>query len=450
MFLNTAKYLCFITFKGFWISILVDLIFVAEELKIFYFPILHKWYCFCYFAYLFTIKKLLKLKDSNSTFRLVAKTSQGLEEVLADELRVIGAKNIETQNRAVLFDGDKAMIYRANYHLRTAISILKPLAEFTANDEDQLYKEIGKISWNEYMTVDDTLSVSAVTFGSLFTHSKYASLKVKDAVVDQFRSREGRRPDVNVQSPNLKIHLHVIQNKCSLFLDSSGDTLFKRGYRIKAVEAPINEVLAAGMIKLSGWKKDCDFFDPMCGSGTMLIEAAMLAYNIAPGTYRKRFGFEGWNDFDADLFSDITEEQFDETVFEHKIYGSDMEQEAVDITNENIKEAFLTKRITVKKQNFFDIKPSLNKSIIITNPPYGERLQTNDLKVFYQKIGDKLKLDFSGYTCWLIGSNTSEMKFIGLRPDRKIKLFNGPLECSFRKYSLYDGSKKGKYMNTEN
>lgn len=389
------------------------------------------------------------MENTNTTFRLVAKTSQGLEEVLSDELRVLGAQNIEVQNRAVLFDGDKAMIYRTNYHLRTAISVLKPIGEFVANDEDQLYKEIGNINWDDYMTVNDTLSVSAVTFGSLFTHSKYASLKVKDAIVDQFRTKEGIRPNVDVQSPNLKIHLHVVQNKCSLFLDSSGDTLFKRGYRIKAVEAPINEVLAAGMIKLSGWEMDCDFFDPMCGSGTMLIEAAMMAYNIAPGTYRKRFGFEGWNDYDADLFSDITEESFGEIEFEHKIYGSDMSPEAVEIATENIKEAFLTKKIAIKQQDFFDIKKSSEKCIIVTNPPYGERLQSDDLKSFYQQIGDKFKQDFSGYTCWLIGSNVNALKFIGLRPDRKIKLFNGPLECSFRKYSVYDGSKKGKYKNIE-
>jgi putative N6-adenine-specific DNA methylase len=377
-------------------------------------------------------------------YRLVAKTFQGLEDVLAEELRGIGAENIEVKKRAVVFDGDNAMIYRANYHIRTALNILKPIFDFTANNEEQLYKAIGKIDWSKYMSVDDTLSVSAVTFGTIFTHSKYVSLKVKDAIVDQFRRKSGVRPNVDVQSPDLKIHLHISQNKATLLLDSSGDALFKRGYRVRTVKAPINEVLAAGMIKLSGWKMDCDFLDPMCGSGTLLIEAAMLAYNIAPGTYRRRFGFESWKDFDADLFAEITEEEYGNVNFEHNIIGSDISQTAVDIAEENIKRAFLSKKINIKAQDFFDIKPSV-KGIIITNPPYGERLMPNDMKVFYQKIGDKLKLDFAGNTCWVIGSDISSLKFVGLRPDRKIKLFNGPLECSYRKFTLYDGSKKDMY-----
>jgi putative N6-adenine-specific DNA methylase len=382
------------------------------------------------------------LEKSERVFKLVAKTFQGLEGVLAKELKSIGAKNVEIQNRAVVFDGDKAMMYRANYHVRTAIAILKPLLEFTAENEDQLYKNVGRINWNKYMSVDDTLSVSAVTFGKTFTHSKYVSLKVKDAIVDQFRRRQGKRPNVNTISPDLKIHIHISEKNCTILLDSSGDPLFKRGYRIKTVKAPINEVLAAGMIKLSDWNASSNFIDPMCGSGTILIEAAMIAYNIAPGTYRKRFGFEDWNDFDADLFEEIAEESFNEVDFKYTISGSDVSPAAVAIAKENIKNAFLSKKISVNQQNFFDIKPDADKTVIITNPPYGERLQPSDLKIFYQKIGDKLKLDFAGYICWLIGSNTDVLKFVGLRPDEKIALYNGPLECSYRKYSLYQGSKK--------
>ncbi len=385
------------------------------------------------------------MEDLNKVFRLVAKTFQGLEEVLADELKTIGAKNVEVQNRAVVFDGNRAMMYRANYHVRTALSILKPIAEFTAENEERLYKEIGRINWSNYMSVDDTLSVSAVTFGKLFTHSQYASLKVKDAIVDQFRRRHGKRPNVDTQAPDIKINIHIAHKKCTVLLDSSGEPLFKRGYRIKTTKAPINEVLAAGMIKLSGWKRDCDFLDPMCGSGTILIEAAMAAYGVAPGTYRKKFGFESWNDFDADLFDQIAEEAFDTTTFEHNIIGSDISLAAIEVSNENIHNAFLSKKITVKAQDFFDMKPPVNNSIIITNPPYGERLQPNDLKIFYQKIGDKLKLDFSGCSAWIIGSNMEVMKFVGLKPDKKIRLFNGPLECSYRKYSVYDGSKKNKH-----
>lgn len=369
----------------------------------------------------------------------------GLEEVLAGELEQIGAKNIEKSIRAVVFDGDKAMMYRANYHVRTAISILKPIYEFIAKDEDELYKHVGKVNWSNYMQVDETLSVSAAASSDIFKHSKYVSLKVKDAIVDQFRRRQGKRPDVNTINPDLKINIHIQDKKCTLLLDSSGDPLFKRGYRVKATKAPVNEVLAAGMIKLSGWNRDCDFYDPMCGSGTLLIEAALMAHGIAPGTYRSKFGFESWKDFDPDLFDEIAEETYDEKEFTHSIYGSDLSPLAVDIARENIKQAFLSKKINIKPANFFDIKPNAKGGFMVTNPPYGERLQPDDLKIFYQKIGDKLKIDFTGFTSWIIGSNAEVMKFIGLRPEKKIKLFNGSLECSFRKYSVYQGSKKDQF-----
>ncbi|MBI9065811.1 MAG: RNA methyltransferase [Salinivirgaceae bacterium] len=391
------------------------------------------------------------METNNETYRLVAKTMAGLEEVLAEELEQIGAKNIEKQVRAVIFDGDKAMMYRANYHLRTSISVLKPIYEFIANNEDELYKHVGKVNWSKYMTVDETLAISAATSGEIFTHSKYISQKVKDAIVDQFRRRQDKRPDVNTLSPDLKINIHIHNNKCSLLLDSSGDPLFKRGYRIKATKAPVNEVLAAGMIKLSGWNMDCDFYDPMCGSGTLLIEAALMAYGIAPGTYRKKFGFESWNDFDADLFEEITEETYGNTEFAHNIYGSDLSPLAVKIAEENIGQAFLRKKISVTPANFFDIQPKGKGGFMVTNPPYGERLQPDDLKMFYQKIGDKLKIDFTGFTSWIIGSNAEVMKFIGLKPERKIKLYNGSLECTFRKFSVYEGSKRnGEEPNDEN
>jgi putative N6-adenine-specific DNA methylase len=383
------------------------------------------------------------LELENEQYRLVAKTFHGLEDVLAEELVNIGATNVEKQNRAVLFDGDKAMMYRANYHLRTAITILKPIAEFVANNEDELYKEIGRINWGHYMEVEETLSVNAVTFSKIFVHSKFVSLKIKDAIVDQFRRRTGKRPDVDTVTPDLKIHIHITENQCKLLLDSSGDPLFKRGYRIKTIKAPINEVLAAGMIKLSGWKEDCDFYDPMCGSGTILIEAAMIAYGIAPGTFRAKFGFEKWKDFDADLFGEISEETFGDSNFTHKIYGSDISPVAIKVAEENIEKAFLSKKISVSPKNFFDLNPTDKSGFMVTNPPYGERLQPDDLKLFYQKIGDKLKADFTGFTSWIIGSNADVMKFLGLKPEKKIKLFNGPLECTFRKYSVYEGSLKG-------
>lgn len=387
------------------------------------------------------------MEQSTNTekFQLVAKTFAGLEDVLMQELTNLGATNIKKLIRAVSFEGDNAMMYRANYYLHTALCILKPIADFKAKDEDAYYKEIGRIDWDEYMSVNDTLAVSVTTNSKVFNHSQYAAQKAKDAIVDQFRRRTGKRPDVDTDNPDLRIEIHIAQTHVTVLLNSSGEPLYKRGYRQATVKAPINEVLAAGMIMLSGWNAKSDFFDPMCGSGTLLIEAAMIAYGIAPGTFRKQFAFERWSDFDADLFSDITEEAPEMPEFKYTISGCDINPGAVKAAETNIKAAFLSKKINVKMQNFFDLQPATATGTIITNPPYGERLQPNDLRIFYQKIGDKLKMDFSGYEAWLIGSNADLMNFIGLHPEQKIKLYNGALKCSFRKYTLYAGSKKDQF-----
>lgn len=385
-------------------------------------------------------------KQTTESYRMIAKTFAGLEDVLAKELTDLGAQGVNKLNRAVEFMGDKAMMYKANYFLRTALCVLKPIAEFDASDEDTFYKEIGRINWNRYMKVDETLSITATTYSSVFKHSKYVALKAKDAIVDQFRRRVGKRPDVSTGNPDLRIEIHIAQKHVTVLLNSSGEPLYKRGYRQASVKAPINEVLAAGMILLSGWDCKSDFLDPMCGSGTILIEAAMMAYGIAPGTYRSLFAFEKWSDFDADLFAEITEEAIEVPEFKYTISGSDISPIAVKATESNIKAAFLGKKISVARHNFFDLRSQHATGTIVTNPPYGERLQPDDLRIFYQKIGDKLKLDFTGYDAWLIGSNVDCMKYIGLHPEQKIKLYNGQLECSFRKFSLYDGSKKDQYM----
>ncbi len=380
-------------------------------------------------------------KTKSEIFQMVAKTFAGLEDVLVGELEALGAVNIKKLIRAVSFEGDKALMYRANYCLRTALCVLKPIADFEAKNEDTYYKEIGRINWDEYMSVNETLAISATTNSTIFTHSQYAALKAKDAIVDQFRRRTGKRPNVDTENPDLRIEIHIAQTHVTVLLNSSGEPLYKRGYRQASVKAPINEVLAAGMIMLSGWNANSDFYDPMCGSGTLLIEAAMIAYGIAPGTFRSQFAFEKWSDFDADLLSDIADETLEVPEFKYTIAGSDLNPGAVKAAEMNIKAAFLSKKINVQLKNFFDLRPATAAGTIITNPPYGERLQPNDLRIFYQKIGDKLKVDFGGYEAWLIGSNPECMKFIGLRPERKIKLYNGALECSFRKFSLYEGKK---------
>lgn len=387
-----------------------------------------------------------KLGNNNGTFSMVAKTFAGLEDLLANELSALGAKNITKLIRAVSFEGDKAMMYRANYYLRTALCVLKPIADFNAKDEDTYYKEIGRINWDEYMNLNETLAVYVTTNSNIFTHSQYAAQKAKDAIVDQFRRRTGKRPNVDTDNPDLRIEIHIAQTHVTVLLNSSGEPLYKRGYRQASVKAPINEVLAAGMIMLSGWNAKSDFLDPMCGSGTLLIEAAMIAYGIAPGTFRSQFAFEKWKDFDADLLADIADNTPEVPDFKYTISGSDINPGAVKAAEMNIKSAFLSKKINVQLKNFFDLRPTAAAGTIITNPPYGERLQPNDLQIFYQKIGDKLKSDFTGYEAWIIGSNIEVMNFIGLRPEKKIKLYNGALQCSFRKYSVYAGSKKDQYM----
>lgn len=383
--------------------------------------------------------------SKSESYQMIAKTFAGLEDVLAGELEALGAKNIKKLIRAVSFEGDKALMYRANYCLRTALCVLKPIANFEAKNEDTYYKEIGRINWDEYMSVNETLAISATTNSTIFTHSQYASLKAKDAIVDQFRRRTSKRPNVDTENPDLRIEIHIAQTHVTVLLNSSGEPLYKRGYRQASVKAPINEVLAAGMIMLSGWNAKSDFYDPMCGSGTLLIEAAMIAYGIAPGTFRSQFAFEKWSDFDADLLSYIADSTPEVPEFKYTIAGSDLNPGAVKAAEMNIKAAFLSKKINVQLKNFFDLRPATATGTIITNPPYGERLQPNDLRIFYQKIGDKLKSEFPGYEVWIIGSNIELMNFIGLRPERKIKLYNGALECSFRKFSVYAGSKKDRY-----
>lgn len=377
---------------------------------------------------------------------LTATTIQGLEEILAQELEALGAADIRIQKRAVEFTGDQRLLYRANYELRTAIRILMPIEHFRVRHESGLYSKIKKIDWSQYMGLKDTLAVDGVTQSRYFNHSKYVALKTKDAIVDQFRDKFGKRPNVNPVSPSLRINIHINEDNCTVSLDASGDSLHRRGYRRETLEAPINEVLAAGMIILSGWKKDCDFIDPMCGSGTLLVEAAMIARNIPPQKHRTiRFGFQNWKDFDPQLWASIKKEA-DARIrdFDYKILGYDQDFKAVRVSERNIMCADLEGKIEVERQKFEKFEPSSSKGIILTNPPYEERIKTGDIDNLYSLIGDRLKQHFSGFQAWIISSNLEAIKKIGLRPSRKITLYNGPLLCKFLKFEMYAGSKKQK------
>ena len=366
----------------------------------------------------------------------------GLEPTLAKELIQLGANDVQIGRRMVSFTGDKEMMYRANFQLRTAIKILKPIAHFKARCADDVYSEVGKIDWSQYLSVEKTFTVDSVVFSEEFRHSKFVSYKVKDAIVDQFRERNGSRPNISVSNPDLRLNMHIAEDKCTLSLDSSGESLHRRGYRQEAVEAPINEVLAAGIILMTGWQGDTDFIDPMCGSGTFLVEAALIARNMAPGLFRKSYAFEKWPDFDADLFDHIYNDDSGEREFSHHIYGYDIDMKAVNTARQNIKAAGLSADITVEQQDFKDFTQPASKSIIVTNPPYGERITTPDLFATYRMIGERLKHQFMGGDAWIISYREECFEQIGLKPSIKIPLFNGSLECELRKYQMFDGKMK--------
>lgn len=375
----------------------------------------------------------------NQEFELIAKTFQGLEEILAQELTELGAGNIQIGRRMVSFTGDKTMMYRANFNLRTAIRVLKPIKHFQATNADEVYNAVKAIAWENYMDNTTSFSVDAVVFSEVFRHSKFVAYKVKDAIVDYFREKTGSRPSVRINNPDLALNIHIAEDQCTLSLDSSGESLHRRGYRQEQVEAPLNEVLAAGMILMTGWRGECDLIDPMCGSGTIPIEAALIARNIAPGVFRKEFAFEKWKDFDKELLDSIYNDDSQEREFTHKIYGYDNNPKANEIATHNVKAAGLTKDIVLKVQAFQQFEQPKEKSLIIMNPPYGERISSDDLLGLYQMIGERLKHAFTGNDAWILSYRDECFDQIGLKASVKIPLFNGALECQFRKYQLFDG-----------
>lgn len=378
-------------------------------------------------------------ENKNMEFKMIAKTFMGLEDVLAQELTELGANNVEKGRRMVSFTGDKEMMYRANFQLHTAIRILKPIADFTAKSAEEVYEKIQEVDWSEYIGEGKTFSVDSVVYSDEFRNSRFVTYKVKDAIVDQFRERTGVRPNISVTNPDVRINVHISEYDCTISLDSSGESLHRRGYRQESVEAPLNEVLAAGMILMTGWKGDCDFIDPMCGSGTIVVEAALIARNISPGVFRKEYAFEKWADFDADLFEAIYNDDSREKEFEHKIYGYDIDMKAVNTASLNVRAAGLTKDVIIEQADFNDFKGHSEKAIMVTNPPYGERISTPNLLGFYKTIGDKLKNFFKGNEAWVLSYRQECFEQIRLKPSIKIPLYNGSLECEFRKYCLFDG-----------
>ncbi len=382
------------------------------------------------------------LMDGN--FNMLAKCFYGFEAILAKELRDLGAQNVKEGVRSVSFVGDKGFMYKANLALRTALRILVPVFEFRADSEDELYKRLNQLPWDRFLDVSGTLAVSSTVFGSTFKHSHYVTLRTKDAIVDYFRAKMHKRPNVDLRHPDVLFHIHIHENECVVSLDSSGESLHKRGYRSETNIAPINEVLAAGLILMTGYSGSVHFIDPMCGSGTILIEAAMIACNIPAGIHRREFGFEKWKDYDAELFGLIHGSLLKRVQnASHEIIGFDKAPSAIRKAEENIRNASLQEFIRLERKNFFrEPKPVEGDALVLFNPPYGERLNI-DVGEFYRQIGDSLKQNYPQTTAWMITSDFEKgLKSVGLRSSRKVKVFNGKLECRFVKYEMYTGSKK--------
>ena len=382
----------------------------------------------------------------SDNFRMVAKTIFGLEETCAHELRKLGGENVEIHNRAVSFEGNVGVLYKSNLYLRTALRVLVPVHEFEVTDEHDFYNKMKAIDWEQYLGVDDTLAIDTVLNTSLFNHSQYISQKAKDAIVDQFRDRHNKRPSVDLDRPTLRLHIHIFYQRVTVALDSSGDSLHKRGYREKTNLAPINEALAAGLVLLTGYDGSGSFIDPMCGSGTILIEAAMIAANIPAGIHREWFGFQQWKRhlaFDEELWLTIYNSAIEKISHDDiKLFGGDVSPHVARKAKENVKRAKVEDMVHIRHTNMTHFDVPEGRGIVIVNPPYGERMDKDDLEVLYKTIGDTFKQKFKGYDCWVISSNLEAFKHIGLRPSRKIAVFNGQLECRFMKYSMYDGTKK--------
>lgn len=360
--------------------------------------------------------------------------------MLAQEIRDLGGQDVQQLTRAVSFTGDKELMYAANYTLRTALRILEIKKEFEVRDAEDLYYKMYKLPWDQLIGLKDTFAIDAVVSGEQFTHSKFTALKTKDAIVDKIRNIKGERPNVNVLTPTYRINIHVRDTTLTLSFDTSGDSLHMRGYRITSVDAPLNEVMAAGIIKLSGWDGTTPLLDPMCGSGTILIEAERIARQIPPQRSDRPFGFKRWKNFDEKLWSAVVQKYDDMTLATcPTITGGDKNLRAVKVTEQNLASAECS-FATVEKQDFF--KSCDNDEVtIITNPPYDNRLKETDIEKYYKSIGDHLKQQYSKSVAWIFSGNIEALKSVGLKPSQKYHLMNGGLEAKLYKYQMYEGTK---------
>ena len=374
---------------------------------------------------------------------IIAKTLKGLEDVLKQEIIDLGGQNIERLTRAVKFEGDTALLYKSCLMLRTAIRIMKFQGEYKVLSYDDVYKLIKRLPWETIFGLRDTFAIRAVTSSVKMNHSVFLGQKFKDAIVDRFYTKFEKRPNVNPINPDFWIDIHLRENNMlTVSIDASGESLHMRGYRTYPVEAPINEVLAAGLIKLSGWNPEIKFLDPMCGSGTIAIEAALMAKNLPPHVRSRKFGFMNWKDFDAKLWDQIKTDAYKGLQQpQYKIKAFDKSLQAIKAAETNAREAGIEGFIEFKRQDFFK-EEVFEHHTVITNPPYDERLKLDDALDFYNKIGDHLKKCYINSTFYIISSNIESLKQIGLKPSSRVHLLNGALEAEFQKYEIYEGSKR--------
>lgn len=383
------------------------------------------------------------MSTNNKEYQILVKTFFGLEEVLENELLNIGANDVKKLNRAVSAIGDLSLVYKCNLLLRTALSVYVKIKSGKVDNNNDLYKLVKSINWDSYFSVDKSIAVEAVTFSKNFKHSKFVEQKTKDGIVDFFREKKGKRPDVNLKQPDVKIYIHISGSNCSIYFNSSGESLYYRGYNKITGKAPLNDVLAAGMVLLSGWDKKSPFYDFMCGCGTIIIEAMMVACNIPPTMRRKSFSFMNWLNYDSLLWSTIFNSAI-EKIKNNSAYiiGADIDSVVISYAEKNLDRLYPKHNVTLHNKDFFKINPDDNKGTVIINPPYGMRYSNENIIMFYKNLGKQIKFNYDGYKFWILSSEKQYMKLLGLKPDKKLTLFNGALECSYNKYKIYSGAKK--------
>lgn len=391
----------------------------------------------------------MKMKENtkNEQLKITLKTFFGMEDVLSDELEELGYTVENKLNRAVQLSGTWKDVYFLNTHVRCAISILVELASFKIKHEDELYKYCKKVKWTELFDISKSFAVKGAIFSKHFNHSQYPFLVVKDAIVDQFREITGERPNVNIKKPQVLFDLYINNDAVTLSVNTSGVPLFQRGYREETGIAPLNEVVAAGLIRMSGWDRKSTFIDPFCGSGTLLIEAAMLACDIPPSVERQHFAFKNLKNFDNEYWEEL-QNGMKRVVRELpcEIKGCDISDEMVLKSRRNLRTFSFGRFIDIRQGDFTSMSISSDKGTMVTNPPYGERMG-DEIDDLYERIGSWMKHDLPGFSCWILSSNMEAFKFIGLKPTQKVKVYNGDLDCSFRNFEIYSGSKKNNISN---